>query len=84
MENSMDKRIISKYIVRTVVGTTVGSVVTRALIANAPKTKKLKVADMTGAVAGYVAQEQLGDYTDTWVDDLWNRIEARKSHQFTH
>lgn len=77
----MDKRTISKYAVKIVVGTTVGSIVTRALIANAPKTEKLKVADMTGAVAGYVAQEQLSAYTDIWVDDFWNRIEARKHYQ---
>jgi len=74
----MDKRTLSKYAAKLVVGTTVGSLVTKALIANAPKTEKYKVAEMTGAMAGYVAQEQMAPLTDAWVDDFWNRREAKK------
>jgi hypothetical protein len=74
----MDKRTIAKFGAKLIVGTTVGSAVTKALIANAPKTEKLKVAEMTGAVAGYVAQEQLEPLTDQLVDALFDRLEARK------
>lgn len=74
----MDKRQLAKTAAKIVVGTTVGSFVTKALIANIPPTEKLKAAEMTGLLVGAVTADKLQPFTDKIVDDFFDRREAKK------
>jgi uncharacterized protein YcfJ len=78
-ENKMDKRDLSKKAAEIVVGTTVGSFITRALVRQFPSTQKYKLAEMTGALGGYYVAETLRPTTDQICDDFWNRREAKKT-----
>lgn len=75
----MDKRQITKTAAKIVVGTTVGSFVTKALIANIPPSEKLKTAEMTGVLVGAVTADKLQPHTDKIVDDFFDRRNAKKN-----
>jgi hypothetical protein len=75
----MDTRHIAKIAAKIVVGTTVGSFVTKALIANIPQTEKLKTAEMTGLLVGAVTADKLQPFTDKLVDDYFDRRNAKKN-----
>lgn len=74
----MDKRTFAKKAAEIVVMTSVGSFVTKALVANYPKTQKLHTADIVGGLAGYYASEQLRPVTDDLVDAWFDAREAKK------
>lgn len=75
----MDKRTVSKMVVRMLVATNVGSFVTKSLAANYPQSQKAHANEVAGYVAGAVAQDKLGPYTDEIVDTFWNRRAAKKT-----
>lgn len=73
------KHVITKFVAKTVVITTVGSAVTKALLATFPQTAKLNIAEITGSVGGFIAGNKLEPYTDQAVDDFYEWREARQS-----
>lgn len=75
----MDKHSIAKTAVKIIVGTTVGSFVTKALLANVPATQRLKTAEMAGALTGAVVADKLTPVTDQFVDDMFARLAARRT-----
>lgn len=74
----MDKRAITKWAVKMVVCTVIGSLITTTLETKLPATRKLHVADMTGALVGKIGGEKLETYTDKLVDDFFDRRAAAK------
>lgn len=75
----MDKRALAKMIVKTFVIYASGQAVEKSMLYVAPKTKKFKTAEFTGAVAGWMIAEQLEPKTDQLVEDLFAQYEARKA-----
>jgi hypothetical protein len=75
----MTKRQIAKLAANIVVGTAIGSFVTKAILANAPATEKFKTAEMTGMLVGSVAASKLRPTTDKLVDDWFDRRTAAKT-----
>lgn len=71
---------IARLAAKLIVGTAVGTFTTRAVIANAPATRKFKTAEMTGALTGAVVATKLEPKTDKIVDDIFARIEASKKN----
>ena len=69
---------IAKLAAKLIVATAVGTFTTRAVLANAPVTRKFKAAEMTGALTGGVVAMKLEPKTDKIVDDLFARFEANK------
>jgi hypothetical protein len=68
----MNKRFIAKTAVKIIVGTVVASIVTKTLGVNIPITQKLKIAEMTGALAGGLVASHLEPRTDKIVDDFFD------------
>lgn len=76
--NKFDKRDIAKIAVRIVTSTAIGTAVTKSMVANVPATEKLKTAEMSGALAGYVLGEALQPYTDAAVDRWFDARAAKR------
>lgn len=75
----MNKRDIAKTAVTIIVATTVGTVVSKTLLANVPSSRNLKIAEMTGALTGAVVADKIHLRTDMYVDRAFNRIAFKKN-----
>lgn len=74
----MDKRTVTKIAAKIVATHVLGTVITNALLANAPKTEKYKVAEIGGTVAAAVAVHQFEQNIDDMVDAWFDAREAKK------
>lgn len=74
----MNATDIAKKAASLVVGTAVGTVITKSLIANAPATEKFKIAEISGALGGWIFAEKFEPQTDKLVDNL---IAARRRNR---
>lgn len=77
----MNTRAITKMGVTIVVSTVVASGTTKALVTVLPKSKQLKIAEMSGGLVGWAAGEELRPYTDNMVDDFFDRRAAKKNQK---
>lgn len=73
----MNKRVITKFVAKLVVSTAVGSLVTKASATLVPVTQNYKIAEMSGAVAGWYVGEKLEPSLNLMVDNFYNKREAK-------
>lgn len=74
-----NKRELVKTIGTIVVGTIASSFVTKTMLANFPSTDRFKIAQMTGAVAGWWVQQQAEPYIAKAVDDFFDKRQTSKN-----
>jgi hypothetical protein len=74
----LNARIIAKLLAKAIVYTVAKSFVTRTLESTIPVTEKYHAADVTGMVAGGLAEQKLEPHTNKMVDDLFDRYETSK------
>lgn len=79
MSETLTKRTITKYAAKAVVMSVAGSAITKALLAAIPATSNYKIAEISGAVGGWVVSEKLEPHTDQLVDDFYDTVEAKKA-----
>lgn len=73
----MSTRTLLKYVAKTIVMSTAGSIITKTLIAAIPQTERYNIADIAGAIGGFYAGEKLEPTTDKIVDDFFDKREAK-------
>lgn len=76
-KRSMNKRLIVKYAAKTIVMSVAGSTITKTLIAAFPQSERYNIAEITGAIGGFVIGEKLEPTTDKLVDDFFDKREAK-------
>lgn len=72
---------VSKFVARHCVTAIVASSVKKALEGHTPQSEKLDTAGMIGALAGWYAGEQLEPYTDAVVEEIFQKIRARRTNK---
>lgn len=61
-------RNVAKFAAKSMVGTIVAGAVKEVLIQHFPATERLKIAGLTGTIAGWYVSDQLEPLTDDLVD----------------
>jgi RPA family protein len=69
---------IAKMGAKIMVALVVGSFTTKAVIANAPATRKMHVAEGAGMLTGAVAAVKLEPKTDQFVENIFAKLEENK------
>jgi hypothetical protein len=75
---AFNKRTVTKYVASHLVSATVAIAVTRVLKNNFPQTETLRIAELTGGVAGWYAATKMQPVTDKLVDDGFDALAERK------
>lgn len=76
--SELDKRKLAKYAAKTIVMGAASKAITKVLLAAIPQLNDT-VADILGAVGGYVTSEKLEPQTDQLVDNAFDHFEAKKT-----
>lgn len=74
----MNTRKIAHYAGRLAVATAIANVVRKSLVANAPRTQKLHIAEFSGGVVGWATADHYGTLIDGAVDSVLNRVSKPK------
>jgi putative Mn2+ efflux pump MntP len=73
----INKRTVTKFVVKSVVTVAVGSMITTTLSTRIPVSERFSVAEITGSVGGWMVANKLQPQTDKLVDDFYDKREAK-------
>lgn len=73
----INKRTVSKFVLRALVASAAGGVVTKSLITVIPATDNYDIAEITGAVVGFIVSGNLTPQIDKLVDDFYDKREMK-------
>lgn len=73
----INKRTITKFTAKLAVSYGIGHVIIKTLHATIPATREYKLAEIAGAVGGWVASEKLEPHTNSIVDEFYDWQESK-------